>query len=520
MRTDNDMNPYRAKHVRHGMKHFLYGRAIQGVFSFLVMVLLVRYMSVVSYAGYVTATGLATLLAVLSMLGMDRVTTRYLPEGRLKANSADLERFVMRLRLFRIASVSFLCFIIFLFWGFFSSLLKLGNGQLLLSAILAYSFTHAITSYQRINLQSLMLQEGLRKATSLIWMLRLSGLLVMVVLFEDIGVELALWVTALSELAGLVWMSFFERSYIRQIHTASSVENSKPWPGNWRPLYRFGWQNYSIQLIGLLTQAQSLRLLAAIFLTPHVVAAYGFFQALAENVRQYLPLQLFRTMFEPVALAHHAKEGDFRRLNDMISTMLKMNMLVISLLSVWFFVGVEPIVGLMTGGKYLESTWILVASMVPIWLGTHFSLILIIANAVGMSGRLLWGSVFGALSSLALIVLALKSFGMPVLIATTALASMVANFYAVYAIRRHGFDYRIDWWRLFRVLAFAVISGAVVWLASQAVIDLTTIIGSIQSIFVCLVVFSLLNWKWKPFAIQERELLVKLVGSKMKWIPF
>lgn len=520
MRPESEVNPYRARHVRHGMKHFLYGRAIQGVFSFLVMVVLARYMSVASYAVYVTATGLATLLAVLSMMGMDRVTTRYLPEGRLKASAADVRAFVGRMKGFRIASVSLLSLIILVFWDYFSAQFNLGSGALLLSSILAYSFTHAITSYQRINLQSLMLQEGLRKATSLIWMLRLTGLLVLVIFHEGISVELALWITAISELAGLVWMARVERSGIRQIQATPSAPDPKPWPGDWRPLYRFGWQNYLIQLIGLLTQAQSLRLLAAMFLTPPVVAAYGFFQALAENVRQYLPLQLFRTMFEPVALAHHAEGGDFGRLNDMVSTMLKLNMLVIAPLGVWFYIGIGPIVGLITGGKYQDSSWILAASMVPIWLATHFSLILIVANAVGLSGRLLLGSLLGALSALVLIVFALADFGLPVLIAAAALASASANLFAVQAIRRRGFSYRIDWWRLLRVFIFALIGGVAAWLAGEVVLGHNSLLSSLQSLVVSGSVFILLNWIGKPFTRQERELLVKLAGPKMKWMPF
>jgi ABC-type uncharacterized transport system permease subunit len=70
------------------------------------------------------------------------------------------------------------------------------------------------------------------------------------------------------------------------------------------------------------------------------------------------------------------------------------------------------------------------------------------------------------------------------------------------------------------VLIFALVSGIAAWLVGEVVLGQHTLLSSLQSLIVCGSVFVFLNWIGKPFTLQERELLAKLAGPKLKWMPF
>jgi O-antigen/teichoic acid export membrane protein len=77
-----ERDPYQGRHVRRGIRQFLSGKLIQAVASVMVMLITVRVMEVAQYALYITALSLAIFLGTVSILGLDRVLTRYVPEGR------------------------------------------------------------------------------------------------------------------------------------------------------------------------------------------------------------------------------------------------------------------------------------------------------------------------------------------------------------------------------------------------------------------------------------------------------
>ena len=76
-------NPYTLESAQLGALHYLMGRGAAGVAGFLTVILLVRFMDVQNYATYTALSGLVALCGVLASLGIERVISRYVPEGRL-----------------------------------------------------------------------------------------------------------------------------------------------------------------------------------------------------------------------------------------------------------------------------------------------------------------------------------------------------------------------------------------------------------------------------------------------------
>lgn len=503
------------------MEHFLTGRAIQGTLSFAVMILLARYMPVVEYACYVAATAAATLLGSLSKFGLDRVITRYLPEGRTQAAVADLRAFLRRMRGLRLLAVAGLALVLGGLWPWLAPWMKLAPDVGVLAAVAGFALSHAFTAFQRINLQSLMLQRGLRQATTVLWSLRLAGVIVLAVATGRIDVEQALWIATASECVGLLWMARVERTLMRQLASqqAAGAPAASGWPANWPAIRRFALLNYASQLAGLPSQGPMLRVIGAVFLPPHVLAAYGFFQALAENLRAYLPVQLMRTLFEPVVLGRYAQDRDFGKLNAMVSTILKLNLLILLPFGAWFLVGGEGVVRLLTGGKYMEYSWILAASVLPIAVASHWALLVIVANAMGASSRLVWGSLAGSLMVVIVLVEGLPlGGGVAALILAAVLAGTLANMIVILGIRRLGFAYGVDWGSLVRMATMACLAGGLAWGVVLGMGQAHTLMGTAISAFLTLGVFFSVHAKWKVFSGTEREFLGKLSG-RFK-IPF
>lgn len=513
-------DPYHAGNVRRGLWHYLNGRAIQGVMSFGVMVLLVRYMSVDDYARYVAAMGAATLLAALSKFGLDRVITRYLPEGRLQASINDLKSFLRNLRLLRLLTVGLMAASLTLFWPLVAKYLKLPPGYAMLAAVAAFTLSHAFTSFQRINLQSLMLQKGLRKATSVLWIFRLAGLLAILGLVGHIDVQSALWIATLSECMGLLWMARVEAGQMRELsrHEAPEQISRGRWPESWADIRRFAGHNYRSQLAGLPSKGPMLRVLGAIFLPPYLLAAYGFYQTLADTLRVYLPVEMFKTLFEPVVLGRYSQDRDFDRLNAAVSTVLKLNLLILLPFMTWFLVAGDGVVQLLAGGKYLSENWMLPASVAAIAASSHWVVLVIVANAVGASNRLVWGPLAGSAIALLVMAATLPEWGAASLILAAAAAGIMTNFIVAGRIRRQGFAYRVEWASYARMLGWAGLSGLIAWWVVHWAGIAQTLPGSAVALLATGAVFFGAHLKWKAFNANERELLDKLTGRYK--VPF
>ncbi|MDP1535439.1 MAG: oligosaccharide flippase family protein, partial [Rubrivivax sp.] len=74
--------------------HFLTGKAVSGMLTLIILLLLVRVLTVEEYGIYVIlVAGMELLLAVTS-LGLPWTVARYLPEFRLRASGKMLAHFV------------------------------------------------------------------------------------------------------------------------------------------------------------------------------------------------------------------------------------------------------------------------------------------------------------------------------------------------------------------------------------------------------------------------------------------
>jgi pyruvyl transferase EpsO len=496
------------------MRQFLSGRLIQAVASVAVMLIMVRVMSIGEYALYITATALATFLGGVSILGLDRVLTRYVPEGRLKATPARLVRFINKMNGLRLLAVGGLVLAVALGWPLLAPRVNL-PAQGLTLPVLLFAVIHAFVLFQGIVMQSLMLQAELRNATTATWLLRIILLLAVVLGMPPLGAELAVWITLVSEATGWLWMAVATGKHCAVLRASSPNDDQRDaaWPGNVGEIVRFAWHNYLMGQATFPTQARVQQLVVAAFFPPPMVAAFGFFRNLSEQLRNYLPLHLMKNLAEPVMIGRYVQTQDFALLNAMASAMLKVNILLIAPLAAWLWAAGEPAIALLTGGKFADQVWMLAVLVVSQVISSQVTLLIIASNAIGLSHRLPRATIAASICTVGLLWTQIPALGIAALILSDMVFGVVTVLMMVRGMTQRGYRYRFDGGSLSRMAMMALLVAGLGWLVMNYWPNHANALPAIFTGFVVTGLYWGLNIVWKPFNGQERELLKKMLGS-------
>jgi O-antigen/teichoic acid export membrane protein len=514
-----ERDPYQSKHVRRGMRQFISGRLIQAVASVAVMLIMVRTMTVGEYALYITATALATFLGGVSIMGLDRVMTRYVPEGRIQATPEQLIHFIKKMNGLRLIAVGGLALVVALVWPYLAPWVHL-PAQGLTLPVLLFAVVHAFVQFQSIVMQSLMLQEGLRNATTTTWLFRIGLLLGAVFAMPPLDAELAVWIILVSEMVGWLWMVYATANNYRELrrgHQNKELRN-KSWPGDAREILKFGWHNYIMGQAAFPAQARVQQLVVAAFFPPPVVAGFGFFRNLSEQVRNYLPFQLMKNLAEPVIIGRYVQTKDFSQLNAMTSAMLKLNILLIAPLAAWLVVAGEPAIAFLTGGKFENLTWLLGVLVVSQIFSSQVTLLVIVSNAIGLSYRLPVATITASICTVLLLWTQIPILGIGAIALTDLLFSLVTVFMVVRSMRREGYRYTFGIIKLARMVGLAILVAIIIELAQVLLLDQRNALTAVISGFVMTALYWWFNIIWKPLDVQEQALLQRISGRVR--IPF
>lgn len=502
-------HPYGAAAVRAGIAQFLTGKAVQLAAGFAAMILLVRALEVAEYATYVTAMAAASVLGTVSLLGLDRVATRYLPEARLKAPARVLRGLLSRLAWTRLGAVSLAAVVVLLAWSWLAPTFGLPLAADIEYPTLAYAVLHAMLLYQTAVMQSLMLQRDLRNGTALVALLRLAMLAAWIMLDARLTVMEALWITLVSEAAGWAWMGWTARR-----HVAGLALESRPqgWAVAGRELRQFAWHNYWAGQVAFPTQTKVLQLVAAATLPPGAVAAFGFISALIDQVRGMLPLYLLRTVIEPVMIGKYAERRDTAQLGVMASAVLKLNVLMVVPLAIWFAFAGSDLVRLLAAGKFGSEAWIMGPMVLGLVLAVQRTLLVIVANATDRSALFLRSSLIASVLVVTIVWTQLSSLGLLGIAVSEAVFSLffVLAFFVFTLNDRTRYTARWMFW--LQIAAFGTLSVASVLALKVVPLGLSALTGVMLTGLLAGGVFVASNMLRKPLDADERQMIQRIAG--------
>ena len=437
-------NPYGRDSVRRGIFHYLTGRTLSGIASFVSIVLLARHMDIKSYAGYVALTGLMMLTAALGELGIGRVIARYVPEGRLHHPVKNLATLIWRTSLLRFAAVVVFTLGLYLAWPLvprFFAAVRLAHFPW---ALAGYLLANVLFQHFSAVLQALVQQKTLTRIMAIQWGGRLFLIMLFIHLYSALTLEQALWAMAIPELAGTAAILLLIRRHLSHLEAARQAsgigDDPASWP-DWRAVRTMALHNYTYNLLAAPPQGYFMRMMVAALLPAPVVASYGFFMSLVERARQYLPSQLMYNLAEPVIIAGYLKDHDFGKLVQRAQLLYKINLLVMLPFLALALIYGSDIAQLLAADKFVAYAWLLALFLMQLMIGNHMMPIQLLLNTLGASDVL---SKSGLISLIAMAIsfAAIMAWGRPLALVFTPLVyEVVNNLTAIFLLRKRGHEY-------------------------------------------------------------------------------
>lgn len=443
-RTVEHENPYGRDSVRRGIFHYLTGRTLSGIASFISIVLLARHMDIESYAGYAALTGVIMMAAALGDLGINPAIARYVPELRVSQPIERLSGFIWWTSLLRLSAVALCTAALYWIWPLIPRLFQSVRLPQFPWSLACYLVANVLFQHFSTILQALVQQKMLAQIMAIQWAGRLLLILLLIHLYFSISVRQALWVMAIPELGGAVAILVFIQRHLSRIRAAHQLTYTvmiKATPPQWRTMATLALHNYAYNLMTAPPQGYFMRMMVAALLPAPVVASYGFFTSLVERARRYLPARLIYNLAEPVIVANYIRDRDVGKLVQRAQLLYKINLLVVMPLLAIALVSGTDIARVLVADKFLAYAWLLALLLVQLVIGNHMMPIRLLVNTLGASDVLTKSglvSLIGMTISTALIIAWRKPLA---LVFTPLVYAAINNLTALFLVRRNGYKY-------------------------------------------------------------------------------
>lgn len=506
-------NHYATSKVKKGVIHFLTGKGITAIASFLVAILLIRELSIESYAVYTTLSALLLIILLLSNVGLERVIPKYIPELRQFATAKQLMVFSWLLCRFRLYALIFVL-VIFVFmselistWFNFQFSFQL----LLLFSIYVVGFVFSMHLMKL--LQALLLQKQVVIGLSIEWFLKLFGLLGVLYFYgkNSLSLEQAFLIISITVWLGVLYF-FWSLSRAFAKNDESSLLQVQGYELDTKKVFSFAMNNYFETLLGFHTLPPTSKLIGASFLAAPSLAALGFAYAMVGIFKRYLPVNILLSLVEPVIMARYSETKNFTQTTRLVGVLLKLNVFLIIPLSLWFYMSSEGLISFISNNKYGDSGWLIGALLVLLIFESQRTILTLICNAVEQSALLLKSNLF-SLWFFPIWLYSTLQFGLEGLMFGLLLILVVRNIYLMYKLKGVGFGFNVDLKAIVLIVLLAVMANMMGLFLSK--IYLSGLSLSLGSLVVSIFVYFIMAYLFKPFSKIERDTLNGFIGKKM-----
>ena len=451
---------YGKERIKRGLVHFVLGKSVSSLAGFLAMLLVIRLLSVESFAAYSVLIAFVEMFTAISGLGLAHVLLRYVPELYALHYRVALRELIVHAVALRslVLLVAALC--AWIYAGQLTPLFGLGGQLTAFKAFLVVVVLRSTTQFLSQILESTLHQGLAQIAFSAAALTRLLGMFYLQAnrtadLMNVIAVEVA------SDALALLIISLGLRRVLDSTAAGSDPPNDD---AGWlqqrlRQLARFAAAGYFQHLAILPYGGDTNRLLGGHLLTAVPLASFGFAQTLYEYVKRYLPAQLLVGMIRPIVVARYCASRDFAAAARLCEQVLQINVLLIGLgLSLLAVAGTQML-ELLSSGKYGgDAVALLVALLLVLLLETQRQQLELLIQAVEKyrelipSNLLLSCSVFLAIA----LIPALGAMAFPL---ANLIGLLLANAWVQQRLRQLGYRFRHDRRGLLSVAAILVVSA-------------------------------------------------------------
>lgn len=498
---------YSADRVRKSFVHFLLGRGVTSIASLLVAFVVVRHLSVPDYAAYTAISGLLVVFMMISGGGLERVVPRYIPELYQHGSVHSLKAFCWKLVVLRLLFLAPVLILAAVFYQYLAAWFELPEERAVFIALAAYITSYALTMHMTRTLQALLLQRQATTGMAIEWISKLIALVATLALINELSLVEVLAIQAATGLLSLLYMLVVLATFL-----ARQVDHDRMAELDLSQVFRMGLHNYLHGITGLHAGQAVSKIVCAYFMPASVTAAFGFAHAITGALKRYLPANLLLGLIEPVVMARYSEERDFSKTVHLVTIVLKVNLFLLVPLTIWFYFAGEPIVLLLTGGKYPDSVAMICALMVFLMMESHRLVLQMIANAVETSEWLLHSNLWSMIL-VPFILVAIYFGGIRELIAGMLLLSTFRNSYIVWRLNRHGLKYQLD---IVAVCKLILVSLACTYIGTQLAATFSSgLLFCIGSGLLSGTLYVVVTFFWKVFSQAERDTLNNFLGRRL-----
>lgn len=352
---------YNGGRFRKAVRHFLLGRAAQGVTHFILVLWLVRVFSVQDFGAYMALWGVLELMAPLTSFGLLEAVRRFLPELVSRGNSRSAANFVKWVTVARwfllIVSAGLLWAfsgVLFNWLGFAPHHAAAGRWVIaLIASVLAFRFAVEM-------LETLLEQRYSQMTQALQPLLRLSGLayLIMASGTASIGE-----MVVIDLLASCICLLVAELCLVRRVR---ALEGNGDVQADIRDVLAFSWHMLGANFLQAAASPAALRLIVVRLLGLEAGGMFAFLQQLLQIVARYLPANLLANIIRPMLIARFTASRDTRIVSTATSLLWKSNLLIITGGAIALAAAGDELIGLASGGRFPDAGWIMLTLFVAL----------------------------------------------------------------------------------------------------------------------------------------------------------
>jgi O-antigen/teichoic acid export membrane protein len=501
-------HPYSAAALRRGAWQFLSGKAVSGLLTFAILLVLVRLLPVAEYGAYVSLIAAAELAYALGGLGLPWAAARFLPDARLHAPAADTRRLALRLLGWQVGILSALAVLAGLTFDFALSWLEL---NILPAAALAWAgliLAEGCGRFLREGLMGPLLQQGAVRASLVLRQFLFLALLGLMAAGGGTRlVDVLLAELAVSALAALVALAGLLR-HLRGLPAPTSVNDWQP--PTIRDLWRVAVPMYGGHLLTLAYSPQVFLLLLQRHAGAEAAAVFGFLRTLFEQAGRYLPATLLFSLVRPKLVASYVSGGGMAALSRNANLAGKLSLTVLLPGVAFAFVAGEPLVALLSGGKFAHTGLLFFGFMLALVPFSQRQLLETVAVTAGRPGLCTLGAALGLVTLPLMLWLLLLGAGPWAGVAALGLGHLI--FVLTVAIGLARLDYQPDDGGLLRLglaTAISLLAAAALPRFAQVWLDL------VLTVLVAGLVFVVASWWLKAWDDHDLARLNQMLGRRL-----
>lgn len=453
---------YGARRLRRGAAQFLVGKLLSAALTFLAFAFAARLLGMSGYAHYATLVAGFELAMAFCTVGMDWASARFLPEYRLRASRPLLMGFLRRVAMAQLMPQALTALAVIAASGWLSALMEIGAQRVLwiYAGVLVIEGSGRVVRDQFLSVlmaQAWAQGAAVARAATLVSLLSLG--------FAFPPDEPLLHVVTADLVAALVSLcvGLFGLARVQAQHEPDHLgSDAEPWHAPTWPMVRTVARHAMLNSwLVLPAGGATLTLVVRACAGSDAAAVFGIVRGLVDQVRRFLPAELFLSIVRSAVAARFALSRDIADLNRQLSLVLVLSLLALTPVLA-LFVGRPELVLSAAGGTSFESGGLTLACWsVSLWLFSLRRIAEVTAYTVEQSSACVPAGAVLAASPLILAGGLLSGAPLPAALGLALLADAGFSMVVRWRLRSAGVSHRLPWASLGRLVMVLALVAAV-----------------------------------------------------------